>query len=145
MTFAMVVARRPVSSGSRGRVKYQAALEQLARLHFASRELFDGNLYIRIVWFHSIERVGDVDNIIKPIIDAFKGVVYLDDESIVKCLSQKVYTKKDFRITQAHLPSDIYEELIALLGSEEEHIFYVEVGQLTSHSVYFGPIDEGEL
>lgn len=48
-------------------------------------------------------------------------------------------------ITQTNLPGDVYEELIALLGGEEEHIFYVEVGQLTSHRVYFGPIDEGEL
>jgi dsRNA-specific ribonuclease len=46
-------------------------------------------LAVTIYYFPTAPMEGDVDNIVKPILDAMIGTVYLDDRSIERVVSQK--------------------------------------------------------
>lgn len=46
-------------------------------------------LAVAIYYFPTAPMVGDVDNIVKPILDALVGTAYLDDRIIERVLSQK--------------------------------------------------------
>lgn len=143
MAFAMALPLKPVSSQRRrGTQPFIQALRAEAAARFADRSMLQGNLYARIVWFHGRES-GDRDNIIKPILDALSGVVYRDDHLIVKCVPERIDTRHTYRLSDVDLPPDVYDELVLLLGQRQSHIFYVEVGQVPSRQVVFGPIDGG--
>jgi hypothetical protein len=145
MSFAMVAPVRPVSVQSkRGTPGFIASLRVMAATNFAGRRMLEGDLYARIIWFHDRQN-GDVDNIIKPILDALEGVVYRDDRLIVKCSSERVDLRQTYRLSDAGVPSELYDELVALLGRNHPHILYVEVGRMTDRQVRFGPIDGGAL
>lgn len=145
MVFAMVAAIRSVSVQSKsGTPRFIAALRSIAATNHAERQMLDGELYARIVWFHD-RQSGDVDNIVKPILDALEGVVYRNDRSVVKCSSERVELRQDYRLSDAGVPRGVYDELIGLLGQNHSNILYVEVGRITSRQVNFGPIDGGVL
>ena len=59
-----------------------------------------GEVAISVVYYYEGE-TPDVDNIIKPIQDALKGVVYVDDGQIVKASSAKTRIDGSFRIRGA--------------------------------------------
>ncbi|HEU4752881.1 MAG TPA: hypothetical protein VFU47_07205, partial [Armatimonadota bacterium] len=63
MTFAMVARRRPPSAQKGPNLRFQEALRELARDAWLGQNLLSGALYARIVWFHSVPKGGDVDNI----------------------------------------------------------------------------------
>lgn len=87
-TFAMVVATKPLSVNRSGPTsRYVSQLQSAAQVQGAS--VLPGPLYARITWFQLRRSPGDVDNIAKLILDALKTVVFLDDDDIVRCLTQK--------------------------------------------------------
>lgn len=51
--------------------------------------LDERQLAATIFYFPSDPMAGDVDNIVKPILDGLKGVAYLDDQVIERVLVQK--------------------------------------------------------
>lgn len=143
MHFAMAIAERPRSQSAQKKQGYQERVRTQARTHLSNDMLQTDNLYVRIIWFHGERVQGDTDNIIKPILDALNGVVYADDRQIVKCVSERVDTTKDFTLSEAPASAEVYGELLSLLGDVQiKHVLYVEVGQLTSRRIAFGPIDE---
>lgn len=146
MRFAMLFTERPRSLQAKHKQGYQARLQGQARTFMSINQLFDGEIYARITWFHGEKTQSDVDNIVKPILDALNGVVYADDRQVVKCLSERVDTTKDFALSASPDFADVYQELITLLGNEQiKHILYIEIGQLSSRRIVFGPIDEEYL
>lgn len=143
MTFAMAVAMRPVSHQRKGGTgPFVERLRAEATSRFTGEPPLTGDHYARIVWFHK-RKHGDVDNIIKPILDALKGVVYADDNLIVKCSSERVDTARDYELSYAGMPAGVASELDSLLAASHEHILYVEVGPVSSRLVAFGLIDGG--
>jgi hypothetical protein len=101
-----------------------------------------GRLYARITWFQRLRTSGDVDNIAKLILDALKGIVFQDDDSIVRCLTQKTVADVagDYLYDPNGLPSEtIRSELQILLGTEA-HVLYIEVGTIIDPRVSFGPV-----
>lgn len=143
MRCIMLFVERPRSLQAEHKQGYQARLQEQARTSMATNQLLAGELYARIAWFHSEKTKTDIDNIVKSILDALNGVVYADDYQIVKCLSERVDTTKDFALSAS---AEVYQELVALLGNEQiKHIVYIEVGQLSSRRIVFGPIDEEHL
>lgn len=145
MHFTMAIAERPKSLGAEPKRKqwYQERVRAQARAHLSNDMLRTDNLYVRIIWFHGEKVQGDTDNIIKPILDALNGVVYADDRQIIKCVSERVDTTKDFTLSEAPASAQVYSELLSLLSDEQiKHVLYVEVGQLASRRIAFGPIDE---
>ena len=140
--FVLVSARRPASLGSKGRQLFQASFRAEAEGRFAGREPLQGDLYVRIVWFHRTPTTQDVDNIAKNILDALKGVAFADDVAVVQCLTYKVDTSRPYVLVQEEAPDPAaLDELNALLG--EENVLYVEVGIASARRVHFGPIEGG--
>lgn len=83
-----------------------------------------------------------MDNIAKLILDSLKGVVFQDDDNIVRCLTQKtvanaygVYAYDPASLPSEQVQLDLQRALLA-----EEHVLYIEVGSVTDPMVSFGPV-----
>lgn len=78
-------AKRPESREEwQDRVKI-ASVRAIPQPHFASNERIAVTLY----YFPSEPMQGDVDNIVKPILDALAHHIYLDDKQVERLLIQK--------------------------------------------------------
>jgi len=148
MSFAMVLAQRPLSSAGEAKHSYMDSLARAARANWRDTPRLDGPLYIRIVWVYADKTTQDVDNIAKRILDALKGIVYDDDHSVVKCLTEKISAAENYTLAAENRPEP------AVNGRLEEMLFevpplpdvlYIEVGPVTSRRFVFGPIDGGVL
>lgn len=52
--------------------------------------LFEGAVEVSIFHFPTSEMTGDVDNIVKPILDALNRHIYVDDQQVVRVVVQKI-------------------------------------------------------
>jgi crossover junction endodeoxyribonuclease RusA len=66
------------------------------RIHEAARQLLNegawatGELvHLTIYYFPDAEMDGDIDNIVKPILDAMSGPIYIDDRQVERLVVQK--------------------------------------------------------
>ena len=50
--------------------------------------MLDATVSVRLSYYYVID-ILDVDNIIKPVLDELKGLVYHDDIQVIKVISQK--------------------------------------------------------
>ena len=92
--------------------------------HFAA----DAPLAITLFYFPAAEMQGDIDNIVKPILDALSRHIYMDDRQIQRILIQKFEPEKVFEfgspttvlqdalnrskpLLYIRLPDDPFEEL----------------------------------
>jgi hypothetical protein len=138
--FGLVLPFRPISLQGAGRLKYQVRLKEHALIAFAGREPLRGKLYVRVIYFHRVMRKkADVDNIIKPILDALKGVVFADDSAIRQCYAESIYIPDGFVLGESKEASPIFDELLRLVGDERiEHFMYIEVGIAPEQTFSFG-------
>lgn len=84
--------------------------------HFAS-EL---PLSVTLFYFPAAEMQGDIDNIVKPILDALKGHICIDDRQVQRVSVQKFEPGNVFRFDS---PSPILQEAI----NRPKPILYVRV------------------
>ena len=63
----------------------------------------EGDLVARIT-FYSDRRIGDVDNLAKPILDALQAIVYADDRQVSDVLANRRDINARFRIRHISLP-----------------------------------------
>ena len=136
----MVVAVKPKSHQSGGKnTRYREQLAASAKAHGA--KVLSGPLYARIIWFQLEQTPGDVDNMTKPILDDLRGVVYLDDDQIVRRLTEKtVTTNRSFSMTPSEAPTETTQaELESLVGTEQ-NVLYIEIGPVTDPRISFGPV-----
>jgi Holliday junction resolvase RusA-like endonuclease len=150
VAFVIIVSRRPVSGQThspKSRENYKAELGSLASAAFTLLEPLTGDLYARIIWFYKGRKgriEGDIDNIIKPILDSLRGIVYRDDDIVVKCVSERFDKTQDLIISQINISDDLYQDLLlAIADDNTNHNLYIEIGQITTRTVTFGPIDGG--
>lgn len=56
------------------------------------------SLQVTIVHYYATTPIGDTDNLVKPILDALDGLVYVDDSSVtdVICRRRRIDTTYDF-------------------------------------------------
>lgn len=141
MIFSMVLPRTPRSVRAEKAAGYKTQIENIARTRFLPPPIGEGRLYARIIWFARKKGGPDVDNIVKPILDALRGVVYEDDSQIDQCLATKIDLTKLYSVSANHISSKDYQELIDLLGSPADDILYIEVGRIPGQQAVFGPID----
>jgi hypothetical protein len=93
--FEFYVAETPRSLGASAdsRQRWQALLQQSARKRIAELVEFcwldERPLALSVFYFPPASMEGDVDNIIKPIMDALAGVLYPDDKVVERVLAQK--------------------------------------------------------
>ena len=75
------VEGRPQSFQKKRLVRYKERIQQAAR-SIVPRVLRTPRIDVEI-WFHAYTSLrADVDNVIKPILDALKGIVYEDDRQV---------------------------------------------------------------
>ena len=108
MIFSIVLSRTPKSANAVGRflANYQKRMADDANAKYKSAALVSDRLYIRIVWFARIKGGPDVDNIIKPIVDALKGIIYTDDALISQCLSVRIDLEKFYKLSNDNISND---------------------------------------
>jgi hypothetical protein len=141
MSFIMVIPERPRSLGSEQYRGYQARLREKARAGFTGRAPLRGDLYMRILWLHTQPTTLDIDNIAKRILDALKGIVYDDDNTIVMCLLQRLrYTMTVEIVSRPDTPSEVIDELNGLMEQRRRDILCIEVGQVRERQIVFGPV-----
>ena len=97
-----------------------------------------------IVYIHQLKPgcIPDVDNLSKPIVDTFTGVIYKDDSQIIKRTASIIELKDlDFVTVDAtDMPSEIYEDLNTYLEENEENIVLFEVDQVILSKIKIGEI-----
>jgi hypothetical protein len=134
-------------AGRRGQ-PYQEDLREAARQSWRRRAVLGGDLYVRVAWFHPqpITRAegADLDNILKPILDAVEGVAYDDDRAIVRCaLSRHLMTETAAPQLPEAAPPWVQNKLDGLLAGFKRHyhVLYIEIGATNAFDVRLGPID----
>ena len=101
---------------------------------------FSSALYSKIIYIHLAKTDIDVDNLSKPLVDAFKGIFYDDDGVINHRVCSKI-SYDDFiayEINLKSLPSEIIERFDTYLEGKNEHILYFEIGNFSKSMVYIG-------
>jgi Holliday junction resolvase RusA-like endonuclease len=139
LIIAFVAPLRPPSL-KRSNVKFQESLRTRAFPSLTGVSPLEGRLYARITWFHRGATSQDVDNIAKNILDALKGVCYLDDSQITTCFIRKA--RIDLEMVELRLPdpvSSVVSELLRLLNDDSvRDVLYLELGPIEDETVYFG-------
>jgi Holliday junction resolvase RusA-like endonuclease len=143
--FSMVVCDRPASKKS-ATSGYQLRLRIAAQQKCTSAPIARGELYSRVIWFHTVPVRGhasdpDVDNILKAIHDSLKGVVYDDDFLITKCCSQRVFFSDAVTLPAEGIDQITYADLAMSLGDRHKHVLYIEIGFDNPGTVRFGPVE----
>jgi hypothetical protein len=141
--FVLVLPFRPASAQGGGKAKYQARLKHEITRAFGGREQLRGDLYVRITHLHRVKtRRADVDNIVKPILDAMKGTVFVDDAAVRQCITESIYLPDGFTVADNNRPSPGFDALANLLTAEDPpHFMYVEVGTAPGQRIAFGPLE----
>ena len=68
---------------------YRQDVRRIARFHWpGDAAMLDVTVSVSLSYYYTAD-VLDVDNIIKPVLDELKGLVYRDDIQVIKVVSQK--------------------------------------------------------
>ena len=101
LPFAFVIDGPPVSQQARRRERvrqWRDAVRQVAEQVWPVGELpVTGLIMLSITYFYESIAM-DVDNLPKPILDALRGLVYLDDEQITDVVCRKRNLHSTFRV-----------------------------------------------
>jgi Holliday junction resolvase RusA-like endonuclease len=84
--------------------------------HFCSA----GRMAVTLYYFPGQPMQGDIDNIVKPILDALSRHVYLDDRQVERLVVQKFEPKETFNFSE---PSDTLSE--AMNGAKP--VLYIRI------------------
>jgi crossover junction endodeoxyribonuclease RusA len=88
-----------------------------------------GPIMLTITYFYDSISM-DVDNLPKPISDALRGLVYLDDEQVTDVLCRKRNLNRDFRVEN---PSSVLADGL----SRGNEFLYIVVAEAPDQEVFF--------
>lgn len=128
--FEFVIDRPPVSQQARRRRlvrEWTQDLQTAAKQHWDNAPPYAREVKVAITYFFEGVSI-DVDNVPKPILDALKGLVYVDDVQVTDLLCRKRELSGELRIQN---PSPI---LVATLSGLEEFL-HIVVSDAQSHEV----------
>ena len=104
----------------------------------------DENIYSKLVYIHTKPSGLDVDNISKPFVDTFKGILYPDDNIINHRICSKIrfdeFESYEFQLDL--LPIDVSEKLDDLISKKSPHIVYFEIGLFSPKMISFGGVKD---
>jgi hypothetical protein len=129
----------PHSVNARSLQKYKQNIQDAFRACYENPAPLDGSLYGRIYYFHKDRTELDADNMSKPIWDALETVAYLDDR-MIKLRSAGIWDLRAASIEildLSQMPDTLFADFIQMID-EEDHILYVEVGELDYSLFRFG-------
>ena len=114
------VIGKPVSLRSRKTKQlWQSLVAEAAQERLGKTFRLDGKLDMQIDWFsRKYQNTADVDNILKPIVDALKNIIYVDDNQ-VSSISARHHDTNSV-ITFISEPVYIIEPLLA---GEREYVY----------------------
>lgn len=101
-------------------------------------------LQSNIVYIHKLQKgcIPDVDNLSKPIVDAFNGVIYEDDSQIIR-RSASIIALKDFdfiAVDATNMPAEILAAFETYYENKEPNIVYFEVGEFDASQIRIGEL-----
>ena len=103
-------------------------MRRVAAQYWSVEELPDtGSIMVTIIYFYDSVTL-DVDNIPKPILDALKGLVYVDDEQVTDIVCRKRDLNTDVRIEN---PSSILSDGLA----STKQFLYIAVDEAPEQGV----------
>lgn len=149
MNIYYVTNKKPLSHNQKGKNdKYKEAFRNEFRLLYA--HLYEGlpiktkTLQSNIVYIHQLRQgcVPDVDNLSKPIVDAFTGVIYEDDKQIIR-RSANIIELKDFdfvAVDATNMPVEILDAFENYYENKESNIIYFEVGEFDASQIRIGEL-----
>ena len=140
--FVLVLAERPLSQQAKFRSRYQQRVAEAAAARFKGQLQFAGDIYFRITYCQPWPPRQDIDNIIKPLIDALKGVLFPDDAAVRQCAVERILLDRSFTISDRFRTAEAYNNLAELLAQGVPDILYVEVGTAPEQQMTFGPLRE---
>ena len=76
--------------------RYRKKIRRAAQEKFSAP--LDGQVEVEVVFADKRERRPDVDNVVKPIVDALKGVAYHDDSQVVSATANLIPVRDDLRV-----------------------------------------------
>ena len=101
LPFEFVVDGPPVSQQARRRARVRRWTEEVRRSAAQDWPVGEfpemGPIMLTIIYFYDTVEI-DVDNILKPILDALKGLLYMDDNQITDILCRKRNFNSNLRI-----------------------------------------------
>lgn len=125
--FDLVVFGKPRTSQSKSKKTWQTSIRNAVRAQWPSGQpLLLGELSARIVYFFEDSTPLDVDNIIKPILDSLKELVYEDDSTIFQVTSRKTPLLRRTMLNNA--PALLVEAL-----AEDRELVFVRITQGLNH------------
>ena len=140
MRCALLYKGPPRSYNAHSRSRFQDRLRKDSkRLVFPPEPMRSPSLYSKVFYFHRGKRDIDADNISKPVLDALRGVAFIDDAQVCWRLSAKVDVSRPYTVRQNDIAAEAYAELIESLGDETAmDLLYVEVSHLQVQDVSLG-------
>ena len=101
-------------------------------------------LQARIICIHQFQKgcVPDVDNISKPIVDSFTGIIYEDDKLIIRRIAD-ILERKDFKMMMfeaTSMPLEIYQAFETYYSNNEKHIIFYEVTDFLPSQIKIGEL-----
>lgn len=149
MPIYYVTNKKPLSHNKKGsNEKYKQEFRDEFRDKYAKlyKELpiENGKLQSYIVYIHQLTpgHIPDVDNLSKPIVDAFTGVMYKDDSQIIK-RSAIILELKDFdfvTVDATNMPLEIYDDFNTYHENKEQNIILFEVDKVALSMIKIGEI-----
>ncbi len=99
----------------------------------------------KIIYIHHnlpYSSIPDVDNISKPIIDAFTGVIYEDDKQIISREANRIELKELAFITvdMSEMPIEIAKDLDEYITNEEKDIVLLSINKIQLSDIKIGEI-----
>ena len=149
MNIYYVTNKKPLSHNKRGSSEtYKEAFRDEFRKKYA--RLYTGipikkkTLKSNIVYIHQLlpGHIPDVDNLSKPIVDAFCGLIYDDDKQVIK-RSATIVELKDFdfvTVDATYMPIEIFNAFHDYYVENEQHIIYYEVGEFSTSQIKIGEL-----
>ncbi len=123
LPFEFALEGSPVSQQTRRRARLQrwaADVRSAAERYGDGSPPVDSAVMVNIVYiFDGVQR--DLDNIVKPILDAMKGLVYSNDSQVTDLICRKRRRQDDLQFA---LDSSIFDDFL----TDSNQFLYVRVG-----------------
>lgn len=149
MNIYYVTNKKPLSHNKKGKSDQykQAFRNEFATTYahlYSGLPIRDKTLQSNIVYIHKLQRgcIPDVDNLSKPIVDAFTGVMYEDDRQIIR-RSANIIALKDFdfiAVDATNMPPEILAAFEEYYENKESNIIYFEVGEFDASQIRIGEL-----
>lgn len=101
-------------------------------------------LQTHVVYIHQLRQgcIPDVDNLSKPIVDAFIGIIYEDDNLIIRRTAD-ILKLADFdfmSVDATNMPLQVYQAFENYYLGNERNILFFEVGNFDKSKIKIGEV-----